>query len=126
MGAMTERYEDAESAVDAVMETYFRPQLARTLAIYKENLPRRALPVRYNFPNDPRFDSAYPQELPQIAALHYLRQAVVHRDRDFEDAPAVARLVARTDLTGTNELLRRRVAALYQRVIEEEGAPAQR
>jgi hypothetical protein len=113
-------YPAAEAAVDSVMETGYRPQLARTLAIYKAGLPRRVLPVRYNFPNDPGFDAKYADELSNIYILHYQRTDVVHRDTDFETAESTARLVARSDLRGSNELLRRRLTALHATVVEEE------
>lgn len=115
-------YPAAEDAVDRVMESYFRPQLARTLAIYKAGLPRRVLPMRYNFPNDLGFDRMYPDELPHISILHYLREDFVHRDHDFKDLKSVARLIARTDLAGSNELFRRRLAELHDAVVEEEKA----
>jgi hypothetical protein len=116
MEQMLAQYGQAETAVAEVMETYFLPQIARTLAIYKGNLPRRTLPLRYNFPNDPAFDLAYPQELADIAVLHYLRKDVVHRDEDFADPASVARLMARTDLSGSNEVLRRRISELCSMV----------
>ena len=115
-------YPAAEDAVDRVLTSYFRPQLARTLAIYKAQLPYRLLPQRYNFPNCPLFDQAYPLELERIRMLHYLRTDIVHRDRDFQDAESVSRLLRRTDLTGSNERLRRRVAGLHARVAAEETA----
>ncbi len=122
MEQMYRHYEPAEIAVNDVMETYFRPQLARTLITYKLGIPYRVLPVRYNFPNDPGFDAAWPEELDAVSILHYLRTAVVHRDENFADPSGIRSLVARTDLTGSNEVLRRRVEALYQQVLEEEQA----
>jgi hypothetical protein len=119
MEQMFESYSAAETAVDEVMDTYYLPQL-----VYRERLPHRVLPVRYNFPNDPGFDAAYPDEMNQVAVLHYLREQVVHRIKDFEDLPSVERLVTRTDLTGWNEALRARVAELVDVVRAGEGARA--
>jgi hypothetical protein len=122
MESMCALYAEAENAVDEVMDIYFRPQIARTLAICKANLPAHALSVRYNFPNDPRFDAAYPSELPNIAVMHYLRGQIVHRDSDFADPDAVSSFVGRTDLVGSNEILRQRVAELLETVLHEESA----
>jgi hypothetical protein len=120
--AMCRSYAEAEAAVDDVMDTYFRPQLARTLAIYRAGLAWRTLPLRYNFPNDPRFDEARPAECARISIFHYLRQEVVHRDGDFADRAGVDRLVARSDLAGSNEAVRRRVDELRDAVFAEEMA----
>jgi hypothetical protein len=115
----------AEDAVDAVLESYFRPQLSRTLAIYKDSLPYRVLPLRFNFPNDPRFEPVYPAELADLRILHYLRWHIVHRDRDFMNSAAVAGLLARDDLTGSNETLRLRIAELHDAVAAEAGEGGQ-
>lgn len=121
MDRMCELYPDAEGAINEVMETYFCPQLARTLACHKAGIACRSLPLRYNFPNDPGFDAAFPEEAANISILHYLRHDIVHRDRDFSDVAGVERLVARTDLSGSNEDLRRKVAELREIVLEEEA-----
>ena len=119
---MCSEYLAAEMSVDEVMETFFLPQLARTLAIYKAGLPWRTLPLRYNFPNDPNFDAGHPDELANAAILHYLRTPIVHRDNDFTAPDNVRSLVSRTDLLGSNELLRRRIAELHEIVLGEERA----
>lgn len=116
MAEMLSLFPAAEDASDSVLVSYFRPQIARTLAIYRAGLPVHLLPLRYNFPNDPDFDNAYPEELEQTAVLHYLRRKTVHRDDDFATPRAVRRLIQRTDLTGSNELLRRRIDALHDTV----------
>ena len=124
MDQLCELFESAEEAVDRILTSHFRPQLARTLAIRKARLPYRLLPVRYNYPNDPAFDAKYPDELRELAILHYLRKDILHRDEDFLNAERTAHLVARTDLSGSNEILRRRVAELHRRVAEEEASAA--
>lgn len=111
----------AEDAVDAVLENHYRLQLARTLAIYKASLPFRVLPIKFNFPNDERFERAYPAELDDLRILHYLRRHIVHRDRDFMNTDSVTSLLARTDLTGANEKLRLRIAELHDAVAAEAG-----
>lgn len=91
---------------------YFKGQVAVTLALYKLGRRRLALEPRYNFPNDPLFDSAYPQDLRDVRILHYLRNDIVNRDRDFASIEALRALVARKDLTGSNEVLRATVEKL--------------
>jgi hypothetical protein len=106
----------ADHFVSANLDTFFRHQIALTLAMQKVGLTSRALPLRDNFPNDPRFDKNYPDELARVRVLHYLRCDVVHRENDFRTLAAVKRLIARTDLTGSNELLRKTLAELYPAV----------
>ena len=87
----------AADAVDGVIRSKFRPQLARTLAMHKGSLPGRELPLRYNYPNDERFEALDATELEDLRILHYLRKHVIHRDRDFMSTNDVTRLVARTE-----------------------------
>ena len=113
----------ADKVVTENLDTFFRFQIALTLVIQKHRLPTCALPLRYNFPNDPGFDKKYPDELDDVRILHYLRCEVVHREKDFASLDKVAALVHRTDLAGSNEVLRRRIAELFDAVAAEE-APA--
>lgn len=121
MDEMCALFAPAEHAVDAVMDTYFRPQLARTLACAKAKIPCVSLPVRYNFPNDTAFEAFHAAEAPDISILHYLRKEIIHRDDDFMDQSGVDRLIGRTDLSGANEMLRQRVAHLRDIVFAEEA-----
>jgi hypothetical protein len=91
---------------------YFKSQLALSLAIYELDLPRVALDVRYNFPNHPGFDRAYPGELQNVRIIHYLRDEIVNRRRIWETPEATAALLRRTDLQGSNEVLRKRIEDL--------------
>lgn len=92
-------------------DTYWFDQLALALAIAKSGVPHKALPLRYNFPNQAAFDAAHLNELNDIRVLHYLREDTIHRTRDFADLNALRRLMNRTDLGGSNEVLRRTIAA---------------
>lgn len=121
MEALSGEIESADNFVNSTLETFFRFQIALTLAIQKLNLPTRALPLRYNFPNDSRFEHKYPEELEQVRILHYLRCEIVHREKDFADLSGIEALIARKDLQGSNEVLRKTLAELYPRVASEEA-----
>lgn len=95
----------------AVADAYWFDQVGLALACGMD-VRVRALPLRYNFPNQPEFDVRHPMELRDVRFIHYLRTPIVDRDRDFADVRAMRRLVARTDLIGSNERLRQRVAEL--------------
>jgi hypothetical protein len=112
----------ADEFVKASLTSGYRFQIALTLAILKNGLTTRSLPVRYNFPNDSRFDEKYPEDLNDIRILHYLRvyAQVVDRKKDFASLESVAALIARDNLRGSNEVFRRCIEELYPRVLEEE------
>ena len=114
--------EPADDFVNANFETFFRFQIALTLAIQKAGLPSRALRLRDNFPNDPQFDERYPAELEEVRILHYLRYEIVHREKDFADLAGVTALIARTDLKGSNAVLRETLERLYPIVATGEEA----
>jgi hypothetical protein len=112
---------DADKFVTENLDTFFRFQIALTLVIKKNQLPTIALPMRYNFPNDPGFDRRYPEELRDIRILHYLRCEIVHRENDFFSLEKVAALIKRSDLQGSNEVLRRCLNDLYSTIAKEES-----
>jgi hypothetical protein len=90
----------------------WKSQVALTLSIYRLGLRRLALEPRYNFPNLPIFEAAYPEDLKDVRILHYLRTEIVDRERDFSSPEALRALIARKDLTGANEALRATVEKL--------------
>jgi len=95
-----------------VADSYWFDQQGLALAIAAANLPARTFPLRFNFPNRPAFDRAHPEELADMRFCHAMQTDVVDRDADFESEEALDRLCARTDLDGSNEVLRRRVVEL--------------
>jgi hypothetical protein len=114
-----EPYMKALWSVRATLDSYFFEQIALTLALYSADIPFHVSPVRYNFPNQQAFDQRYPEELAHIRFLHFLRTDIVKREADFETLEATRALVARTDLTGSNELFRARVAQLLPAMIAD-------
>jgi hypothetical protein len=110
----------ADQIVTDNLDTFFRFQIALTLVMQKYQLPAQALPLRYNFPNDPGFDNKYPEELRDVRVLHYLRCEIVHRERDFASLDKVEALARRSDLKGSNEVLRQCVEKLLPAVSAEE------
>ena len=107
-----ETYMDVLHGLRRIMNSYFFEQIALTIAASKADVPLHILPMRYNFPNQHEFDLAYPDELAAAKFLHFLRTDVVNREADFVDEGAIHALAERTDLTGSNEVLRRRLEAL--------------
>lgn len=93
-------------------DTYWFDQLALAVGAARAGGKKLVLQPRYNFPNQRGFDEAYPDDLADIRFLHYLRTDTIDRDRDFASLDAMLRLVDRTDLDGSNEVLRQRVEEL--------------
>ncbi len=59
-------------AANRVVETFYRVQVALTLAIVRRKLPWRALPIRYNYaPALTQFASEMPEEWEDARIVHY-------------------------------------------------------
>jgi hypothetical protein len=103
--ALISRFSQAYRAlvprVYRILANYFSSQVAIPLAIAELGLPTRALPMRYNFPNDPRADALYPHELGWIVVLHYLRTSHFDRHRIFAEREEFERFLG-LDLAGSN------------------------
>ena len=93
-------------------DSYWFDQWALALGIAASGVPAKTFPLRYNFPNRPAFDRAHLEELADMRFCHAMQTDVVDRDRDFESEGAMDVLCARTDLEGSNEVLRQRVSEL--------------
>lgn len=106
------QHEEALASTAALYNSYFLDQIAFTMMLLRTALPYSCLPLRYNFPNQHEFDVKYAGELEEVKFVHFLRTDIIDRNRDFESVEAMERLVNRTDLTGSNEVLRKRVDAL--------------
>lgn len=92
---------------------YFIGQLALTLAIYELDLPRITLSPRYNFPNSPFYEAAYPQDLADLRILHYGIQDQVRRDTIWQSPEETLAFINRRNLCPSNEVLRRTVEKLW-------------
>ena len=112
-------YMAALQTVRSLYDTYFFEQIALTLALYQTGIKPHVLPLRYNYPNQEGFDVAFPDELNEIRFLHFLRTDIVKREDDFVSWASMKKLSRRRDLTGSNEIFRRRLAQLMPRMWED-------
>ena len=64
----------------------FSGQAALTLAIAAAGARTLALPMRFNFPNDPVAEEMYPDELANVVIFHYLRTTNFDRHELFVSA----------------------------------------
>lgn len=97
--------------VREMLDNYFEAQVAFALATSAAGLPVRALPMRYNFPNDPVADKIYPDELRQVSMMHYLRLAHFNRQEIFASADAFD-LFLTLELDGSNRVFQDAVRSI--------------
>ena len=86
----------------------FFAQMGVALACAAADLATEALPLRYNFPNDPLADAMHPGELADVRFMHYLRTQVFDRHRIFASA-ADFEAFMRLELGGSNGVFQDRV-----------------
>ena len=82
-------------------EPVFSGQVALTLAVTAARVRTWALPMRYNFPNDPVAERMYPEDLAQVAVFHYLRTGQFDRHTIFTSREAYHRFLG-LQLTGVD------------------------
>jgi hypothetical protein len=96
--------------VNRLQNPYFAAQVALTLAITATRVRTWALPMRYNFPNDPRAEQLYPSELERVVVFHYLRTDQFDRQKIFMTAESYSRFLS-LPLEGVNETFRSAVVS---------------
>lgn len=104
-------------AVERVERTFFRCQLAVTLAILRSGVRWRELPLRFNFPNDTRFLPRNRAELEDARIIHYLREDEFTRDDGFASVESVGELLSRKRMNPINERLRAGLEPIHQQLL---------
>lgn len=116
LGQMFER--SLVAAYSAPIHKFFHAQLALTLALYELDLPRIVLRPRYNYPNDPLMDAYSTNELADIRFMHYLREPIIGtRIETWGSDERFNAFLSRSDLHGSNEVLRQTILALRRAIV---------
>ena len=116
---------DLMHCVDSVAETAYRCQIALSLAVTKQAIPYRCLPMRYNFPNDVFLEALHGHELPHAALLHLLRDHQhIYKTRLFDDRNHVEEMLARKDLRGINAIAQRVLREIHPAVCRQQVEPS--
>jgi hypothetical protein len=97
--------------MDRLSFSDFSGQVALTLAIAATRSKAWALPMRYNFPNDPIAEQMYPEELNAVTVFHYLRTSVFDRQQIFVSAEQYEKFLGRS-LEGVNRRFQEAVRAI--------------
>lgn len=100
-----------EKQTEEMIDNYFSAQVAFALAVAQSKVTARALPMRYNFPNDERAEALFPAEAEAIIFLHYLRLDRFDRQKIFA-TPEAFQSFMELKLSGTNELLQDNIRML--------------
>ena len=91
-----------------LLANYYAEQIALALGCVASEVSTAALPVRYNFPNDPVADAMYPDELSNALVIHFLRTKHFDRHRIFT-SPAAFEEFLGLPLVGSSRALQQRV-----------------
>lgn len=102
---------EIQPVLERTLGGYFVAQISIPLAVELAGLPWRALPMRFNFPNDRNADRLYAAELDQAVLLHYLRNQVFDRHRIFGQQASFDQFLSMT-LEGSDRVFQDHVAAI--------------
>lgn len=94
-----------------VLSNRFYGQVGVALGVERGNLPRRVLPMRFNFPNGWMADAAYPTELDNVILIHYFNTDLFDRHKIFADPESFADFM-NAKLEGSNKVLQTHIAHL--------------
>jgi hypothetical protein len=94
--------------IRVLLDNYFADQIGLAVACAATGVPTEAMPMRYNFPNDPVADAMYPDELTSAVVIHFLRTRLFDRHRIFA-SPAAFEEFLGLPLVGSNRVLQHRV-----------------
>jgi hypothetical protein len=109
------KYLELRSALMSRMEfNDFAGQAAFTLAVTEEGLNTLELPMRYNFPNDPRAETYQSAEMEHVIVHHYQHRGKFDRHKIFACAEEYEAFV-NLDLSGINGRFQSDVITLFGR-----------
>jgi hypothetical protein len=111
LGELHRQLSVVQPAIRRWLDNDFYGQLGIALAVERGNIPHRALPMRYNFPNDQRAETMCPDDLADIKLLHYLRRDHFDRHLIFATNAAFDGFL-NTPLQGSDAVFQRHVAQL--------------
>lgn len=113
--------QELRAALQAQVGPWWGPQISVPLAAAKAGLATDALPMRYNFPNDPRAEAQYPRQMRNVVFMHYLRMKHFRRDCIFASKDAFDRFIAKP-LEGSDAIFQEHVRRITGGVFPFQGA----
>ena len=120
---MGETFESELEAVDRVVETWFKSQIANSLAFARHQIPCGILPINYNFPLhvpgdriralNPDPDGA--NSIEDIKIFHYLGDGEVNKEH-FATVESLQEVLQRKDMSPAGEVFQRKLRKVHERI----------
>lgn len=108
------RYLELRPVLETRMEDGdFSGQVALSLALLDSGATNWALPMRFNFPNDPIAERMYPRDLEHVAIFHYLRVRYGYDRHKIFANPAEYRRFLDMPLEGVHRAFQQHVRRIF-------------
>ena len=120
---MNDTFVEDVGHVDAVLETWFKSQLANTLSIIRHSIPYNVLPINYNFPlhvsgtqirelnPDPDGENC----VEDIKIFHYLGDGEVNKE-DFLTEGSLQKLLESDELSESGKCFQRKLKVIHEKL----------
>jgi hypothetical protein len=111
--------------VNQVLETFFRCQIALTLALIRQQLPWQPLRMRYNLGIGPRVTARFPREVSKVRLFHYFgSSAEFSKAREFASLEAIDTFLKRSNLPFIINRFQQQLARVHPIVKREQAVSA--
>jgi hypothetical protein len=116
-------YLEIRPRVASYLQTHiFSAQVALTLAVYANHVSRKAISIKYNFPNDVIAETLYPDALRDIRVIHYLRTHHFDRQRIFAKREEFDQFLE-LDLLGSEKIFQNHIRLITKSQYPFDGVP---
>ena len=120
LSRISQAYAPCLERLRAVFGSYFDGQIALSMAIAQVDAPVRALPLRYNLPNNPLLEALHHQEIEHATILHLLGDQQFRRAETFASLASLEAFLERTDLRVVSLMAQEVVRAIFPALVAEE------
>jgi hypothetical protein len=120
LSLLAQAYAPCLEPVRAGFGSYFDGQIALAMAITQLNAPARALPLRYNMPNNPLLEALHHRELEHAVILHLLHEHQFRRAETFASLVSLEAFRDRTDLRVVSLMAQEVIQAIFPALVAEE------
>src|SRR5262249_44167813 len=103
--------------VRAAFGSYFDGQIALAMAIAQLDAPVRALPLRYNMPNNPLIEALHHQEIEHATILHLLAEQHFRRVETFASLASLEAFLGRSDLRVVSLMAQEVIRAIFPALV---------
>ena len=123
---MGETFEQELESVDAVLNTWFRSQIANTLCFVRHEIPCETMSINYNFPlhvSSDKIRSLNPDpngedSAEDIKIFHYLGDGRFNRE-DFLTLESLENALVRTTMNEAESVFQRKLRIVHDKVVKD-------